>query len=181
MSRSVLARLTGSVVLAMTVSAGLATPAGAHVAFASPEVTAGGRGSAALRVGHGCNGSPTTEIAVTIPDGVTRVTPRALAGWTVTIEKRQLDVPVLINGFEVREVVSRIIWSGGSLPDDVYEEFDFRFTAPDTPGTVIYFPVEQKCQQGSWSWSSIPGPGERWEEMDTPAPFFRILPKPVTQ
>jgi periplasmic copper chaperone A len=151
----------------------------AHVVFAVPEVTAGGRATASLRIGHGCEGTATRSIAITMPEGVSRVTPRALAGWTVTIEKRRLDRPVMQHGFEVNEVVSRLVWTGGNVPDDLYEEFEFRFTAPETPGETLYFPVEQICERGSWNWVSIPGPTERWEDMNTPAPFFRILPRPV--
>jgi uncharacterized protein YcnI len=165
-----------TLIVALGVFAGVSAPAGAHVVFANPEVVAGGRATAALRIGHGCEGTATTSIAVTIPEGVTRVSPRALAGWTITIETRQLERPVMQHGFEVNEVVSRIVWSGGSVPDDNYEEFEFRFSAPDTPNQTIYFPVEQRCERGAWNWTSIPAAGDRWEDMDTPAPFFRILP-----
>lgn len=165
--------------LALFGTALMAQSAQAHVVFANPQTTVGARTTAALLITHGCEGTPTNSVAITIPDGVTRVAPRELAGWTIKIEKRRLTVPIMQHGFEVNEVISRIIWSGGRVGDDNFQEFEFRFSAPNNPIEKLYFPVEQRCVRGATNWNSIPAPGEVWEEMATPAPFIAILPAPT--
>jgi periplasmic copper chaperone A len=154
----------------------VATPSFAHVVFTNPEVVAGQRSSAGLIITHGCNGTPTTRISITIPEGVTRVLPRALAGWRVSVEKRPLATPIMLHGERVTEVTSKITWSGGSLEDGSYEEFDFRYSAPNAAGQTLYFPVEQLCQTGSYSWSKVPAAGQSWGSLDTPAPFIKVIP-----
>jgi periplasmic copper chaperone A len=156
----------------------LAISAQAHVVFDVNQVPAGQLSLGALRVSHGCNGSPTTRIEVTLPDGVTRVVPRALSGWTISTQTRKLAAPITLHGQQVSEVTSKIIWSGGGLPDNLYEQFEFRYQAPMTAGRVLYFPVEQTCANGATSWSNIPRTGQRWEELATPAPFITIMPSP---
>jgi periplasmic copper chaperone A len=148
----------------------------AHVVFDVNQVGAGQLSLGALRVSHGCNGTPTTRIEVTIPEGVTRVVPRALSGWTISTQTRKLAVPITLHGQQVSEVTSKINWSGGGLPDNLYEQFEFRFQAPMAAGRVMYFPVEQTCITGATSWSNIPRTGQRWEEVATPAPFITIMP-----
>lgn len=151
-------------------------PAHAHAVFTNPQVIAGERSDAGLIITHGCDGSPTTSVTIAIPEGVTRVLPRALAGWTVSVEKRPLATPVMLHGERVTEVTSKITWSGGRLNDALYEEFDFRYSAPNTPGQTLYFPAEQRCEVGSISWSKIPATGQAWGSLDTPAPFIKVLP-----
>lgn len=117
----------------------------AHVVFNSDTATAGEFHTAQMRITHGCGGNPTTSITVTIPEGVTRVTPRALTGWTVEVGMRKLDPPVKLHGFEVDETVGSLTWSGGSFPDHAYEQFEFRMMTSNTEGQILRFPVHQKC------------------------------------
>jgi periplasmic copper chaperone A len=161
--------LSAGVVLAL-----LASSAHSHVVFDVPKTGAGELTLAALRVSHGCDGSPTKQIEVTIPEGVTRVIPRAASGWTVSTQTRRLATPITLHGRQVSEVTSKIIWTGGQLPDLLYEEFEFRFAAPRAPGQVLYFPVQQTCEQGSTNWQAVPRAGQKWEDLTNPAPFIAI-------
>lgn len=146
----------------------------AHVVMSNPQILAGQRGETGLIITHGCNGLPTTSVSVSIPEGVTRVLPRALAGWNVRVEKRRLETPILLHGETVTEVTSKITWSGGQLEDALYQSFEFRYSAPDAPGQTLYFPTEQKCEVGGYSWSKVPALGQAWASLDTPAPFVKI-------
>jgi len=147
-----------------------------HVVFNEIEAKAGAFQTAQMRITHGCSGNPTTSITVTIPDGVTRVTPRAMTGWTVEVGKRKLDKPVMLHGFEVDETVGSLTWSGGSFPDHTYEQFEFRMMMPKTDGAILHFPVHQKCKQGEIMWNEIPEPGQNPYELDEPAPFIKVIP-----
>ena len=149
----------------------------AHVVFNADTAKAGDFHTAQMRITHGCGGNPTTSITVTIPEGVTRVTPRALTGWTVEIEMRKLGTPVMLHGFEEDETVESLTWSGGSFPDHAYEQFEFRMMTPKAEGQVLRFPVHQKCTDGEIIWDDIPEPDQNPYELDEPAPFFTVTPK----
>jgi periplasmic copper chaperone A len=45
-------------------------------------------------VPHGCGASPTTEVRVKIPEGITILVPEERAGWRTTVKTRKLDKPI---------------------------------------------------------------------------------------
>ncbi len=52
------------------------------------------------------------------------------------------------HGQQLSDGVKEIVWSGGKLPDDFYDEFVFAgFLASDLPGGPLYFPVTQECEK----------------------------------
>lgn len=166
----------------MSLGAGLAAIAGlsasAHVVFNEDEASAGSFHTAQLRVMHGCDGQPTDTVRITIPDGVTRVTPRVVPGWTVSVETRKLETPIVLHGFEVDEVVDTLVWTGGSFPDFSYEQFEFRAMMPDEPGRRLDFAVRQSCSDLNLDWDDIAAEDKNPWTLDEPAPFIRLLPQP---
>lgn len=74
-------RLSTATALAAVVVLGAAAPAAAHVAAAS--TAAGAVTVLTVTVPHGCKGSPTTAVTISIPAGVTAVTPKPSASWAV--------------------------------------------------------------------------------------------------
>ena len=77
------------------------------------------------------------------------------------------------------EGVKEVVWSGGKLPDDNYDEFVLStfLTVSLKPGTTLYFPVVQECEQGISRWIEIPQEGKH-AEGKSPAPGVKLLPKP---
>ena len=53
-----------------------ATPAMAHVVIGNPQAKAGSTFIAGFRVSHGCAGSPTTTITVTVPKSIITARPQ---------------------------------------------------------------------------------------------------------
>lgn len=166
-------------ILASLVTSISASVAMGHVVFNADEAKAGQFHTSQLRVMHGCEGQPTDKVRITIPEGVTRVTPRAITGWDVSVTTRKLETPILLHGFEVDEVVDALIWTGGSFPDFAYEQFEFRAMMPDEPGRRLDFTVQQSCGEDVLNWDDIAKEGENPWAMDEPAPFIRLLPKPA--
>lgn len=163
-------------VLALAVSTALlASAAEAHVVFNDMEAVAGDFHTAQLRVMHGCDGAPTTKVRIEMPDGVTRVTPRVVPGWTVDVEMKTLDEPILLHGFEVTETVGALTWSGGSFPDYAYEQFEFRVMMPEASGARLDFPVRQFCDEASLHWDDIAEDSEDPWTLEEPAPFIRLV------
>lgn len=153
--------------------------ASAHVTLETQETTAGGAYKGVLRIGHGCEGSPTVKVTVRIPEGVISVKPMPHAGWTVATTKGAYAKPYDYYGTALTEGVTEITWSGGSLPDDFYDEFTLRgYVTPDLAGTTIYFPVVQECETGAERWIEIPEAGKTADDYESPAAVLNVLPKP---
>ena len=66
----------------------IAIPAAAHVDIVDGgAVVGGGHGTQiTFRVPHGCDGAATDTLEVKIPEGVTSVQPKLMAGWTIETE-----------------------------------------------------------------------------------------------
>ena len=141
----------------------------------SPPVSPAGFSQSNVRVPHGCNGTDTTSVQVTIPAGLSSVKPTKVAGWTLTMTTRPLAVPIKSeSGADITTEVDKITWSGGSLPDNQYQDFGITFRVPPSQdGTKFYFPVLQTCITGFNNWSMIPtGDGAK---LSYPAPAFTVM------
>ena len=157
-----------------------ATTASAHITLENQEAPVASTYKAVFRVGHGCEGKPTIKIRVQIPEGVIAVKPQPKTGWTIEKVKGKYGKSYDYYGTPTTEGVKEIVWSGGSLADDEYDEFVLRayLTGDLKPGTVLYFPVVQECPDGAAErWIEIPADGKVADDYETPAPGVKLLPK----
>lgn len=176
MKTRVVARITAAVGTAGIALAISAVPAGAHIGTSEDSVAAGASLALGLTVGHGCDGSPTTELAIQIPEGINNATPFAHPGWTPAMEIETLTTPVTsAHGEEVTERVAVITFTatpGNELTDGIRDTFHVNFTAPDTPGETLFFKTVQTCEAGSTAWiEEYDGEGE---EPESPAPSIAV-------
>jgi uncharacterized protein YcnI len=150
----------------------------AHITLEQQQAKAGSTYKAVLRLGHGCEGSPTTTVRVQIPDGVINVKPMPKPGWELATKVEPYAEPMAYRDTMLTEGVREITWSGGSLPDAWYDEFVFRGQLPDgEPGTVIYFPTVQECPGGGvHRWIEIPAEGKTRDDYEEPAPQLTLTP-----
>ena len=161
---------------AATLVLAAASPAHAHAVIAEMSVDAGTVSAVTIRIAHGCGTSPTVSVEVSIPEGVLRVFPRHSTDWLVETHVRALDEPAQPpSGPPVTELVERVTWSGGSLPDGLFEEFQLLVQVPDEPGRMLRFKTKQVCDDGEIDWAEIPeSEDQNPYELDQPAPFVRI-------
>ena len=155
-------RLLGA---AAIIVAGLAvaSPAFAHIDPDPTDAQAGSEVSVGFTVQHGCDGSPTVQLDMCLPDGVSAPTAEPPDGWT---------------GQVVDNVVT---FEGGPLPDDKELTFRVRMILPATPDTTIYFPFVQRCEVGEIRWIDIPS-DDSGAELDEPAPAMQLFgPVATTQ
>lgn len=147
-------------------AAGLATAAlvlvapataGAHVHVVPGSTAAGATTELAFSFSHGCEGSPTTAVEVTMPQEVAAVALIANPGWDVASE--------LVDG--ARTVV---FTADEPMPDGVRETLEVEVTLPEgaADGTVLAFPALQVCETGETLW------GDADPESETPAPAITI-------
>jgi periplasmic copper chaperone A len=141
--------------LATTMLCALAVTAQAHIVIDNPVATTGAYQKLTFKVGHGCDGSATTSIKITVPDGVLGAKPQPKTGWTINTVTSPLKVPVTSHGKTITSDVSEITWSGGNLPDAYYDEFSIHVKLPTTAGK-LYFKVNQLCEKGRNDWVEIP-------------------------
>jgi uncharacterized protein YcnI len=133
---------------------------------------------AVLRVGHGCDGSPTTGMQVTIPDGFTGAQPMPKPGWTLSTKVGKLVEPYTSHGKTFTEGVQEITWTANgpenALPADFYDEFILRGTTPAKPGAV-WFKVVQSCAKGVNAWVEVPASGTSTKGLKSPAALLELL------
>lgn len=164
-------------IAACAISAG-ATVSFSHVVLQDGAAAAGASYRATFRVGHGCNGSATTGITVTIPPGFNGAQPMPKAGWTVTTTTGKLEQPYQSHGKTFTDGVLEISWTAkdaeNALPDAFYDEFVLRGTTPGKPG-ALWFKVVQTCEKGSNAWVEVPASGTSTQGLKSPAALLEIL------
>ena len=140
----------------------LSTAAQAHVVLEQKEAEAGSVYKAVFKVGHGCEGSATKQIVVTVPAGLRGAKPTHKAGWTLGRSG------------------SEISWTARSaddfLQDDWYDEFVLRGTLPEQAGE-LWFKVRQVCEKGEANWADVPADGITTKGMKSPAAHMTVTPK----
>jgi periplasmic copper chaperone A len=171
------------IAFAVTALAALAaSPAAAHVTLEKRQAPVGSYYKAVFAVPHGCAGSPTVKLRVQIPEGVIGIKPMPKAGWTIETVKGKYAADYEFHGGKISEGVKEVVWTGGKLGDDNFDEFVFSsyLTAGLKPDTTLYFPVVQECEQGVSRWIDIPseGHGGHGHDSKTPAPGLKLIAKP---
>ncbi|MET3793893.1 YcnI family copper-binding membrane protein [Aquamicrobium terrae] len=167
-------------VLSAALVLGALVPAAAHVTLEKGEAPAGSTYKAVFRVPHGCEGAPTNVVRVQIPEGVISVKPMPKPGWTLEKVRGTYEKAYDYYGTPTSEGVKEVIWKGGNLGDDEYDEFVLRgFLTPDLKvGETVYFPVVQECPEGKVErWIEIPAAGQSSDDLELPAPGVKLLEK----
>ncbi|MEA2939910.1 MAG: periplasmic copper chaperone [Bradyrhizobium sp.] len=161
-------------------AAATASSAEAHITLENRQATPGSYFKAVFAVPHGCAGSPTIKIRVRIPDGVIAVKPMPKPGWTLETVKGKYSTSYELHGATITEGVKEVVWSGGRLADDNYDEFVLAsfLTGSLKPNSTLYFPVVQECEQGTSRWIEIPQEGKPAHDTKSPAPGIKLMPKP---
>jgi hypothetical protein len=165
-------------VAALGAIVGVCTAAHAHVSLETKQAKAGGSYKAVFGIPHGCEGQPTTEVSIEIPEGVIGVKPMPKPGWTLALEKGPYARTYKFHHGETKsDGVKRVTWSGGSLPDDYFDQFVLStFIAGELPpDTRLYFPVTQKCASGDLRWSEVPAEGQDAHDLQHPAPSLALV------
>ena len=157
-----------------------ATAALAHATLERGEAPVGSTYKAVIRVPHGCQGKPTNVVRVRIPEGMYAVKPMPKAGWDLEKVIGPYERAYNNHGTEVTEGVKEVVWSGGNLLDDEYDEFVVRGTLwSGLPvGETIWFLVVQECPDGAAErWIEIPAEGQASGDLAKPALALKLLPK----
>jgi periplasmic copper chaperone A len=134
MRRTVRRRLTvlGTVVVTLVV---LAPIAAAHIEPDPSRVEPGATATVAFTVEHGCDESPTVELAFKVPKTVKTKTvePEPKDGWETNLDGRT------------------VTFTGGPLDAETEDSFSITFTAPKKT-TTLKWKIVQTCDEGTIRW-----------------------------
>jgi uncharacterized protein YcnI len=148
----------------LTLALGAPLAASAHVHVDPETAAAGATETITFSFAHGCDGSPTTALAIDIPDGVANATPVVQGGWTIT---RELGT----NGVPTRVVYTPDTPVEDGLKASVAMDVLFAESAADS---ALAFPVTQTCAVGETAWTQIAADDQDPEELDAPAPVVTV-------
>lgn len=158
----------------------LAAPAGAHVTPDKDEVPNESYETVTLSVGHGCEESPTNELTVQIPEGLSNISPEVKPGWEIEKVEEELDEPLEgPHGEEITEQVTEVVFTaddGNELPDGYRDTFTLGFRTTFTePGDYLFFKTIQTCPDGENAWIEeyVEGVTEG-EEPEEPSPVMLV-------
>ncbi len=157
---------------------GICTGASAHVALEAKEAKVGAGYKAVFGVPHGCEGSPTTEVTIDIPEGVIGVKPMPKSGWKLALQKgKYVQSYAFHHGAKKSEGVKQVTWSGGELPDEYFDQFVLStYIAGElAPGSKLTFPVTQKCANGELHWNEVAAAGQDAHSLEHPAPQLELV------
>ncbi|MDB5541168.1 MAG: hypothetical protein JWQ89_2895 [Devosia sp.] len=151
----------------------LCAPAFAHVTLEVQEAGIGSTYKAVVRIPHGCGSEATNTVRIQIPEGFFNVKPMPKPGWDLKTVTGPYEHSYDDFGTPVTEGVKEIVWSGGNLPNEWYDEFVFRgtFATSLKPGP-FYFPTIQECANGEEAWIELKG----GEDAEKPAPMVKLVP-----
>jgi uncharacterized protein YcnI len=154
-----------------------ASPAWAHVTVSPDEASAGSFTTLSFKVPNESDSATTTKVEVGFPSdpAIADASVQPVPGWTVKVNKAQLETPVTTDdGETLDEYVSSITWTaqGDGLGNGEFQIFLVSVGLPDEPGTLT-FPALQTYSDGDVvRWVDPTGPDA--PEAEHPAPTVTL-------
>jgi uncharacterized protein YcnI len=144
--------------LGLALSAPLA--ASAHVELEASSTAPAALSVLTFAVGHGCEGSATTALAIRFPADVRAVKPTLAPGWSIAEQ-------------EAADGTTVTYTADTPLPDALRATVQVEALLPvdGAAGDVVAFPTLQTCVEGSTDWAETPAAGA---EPDHPAPTVTL-------
>lgn len=151
--------------------------ASAHVGIDPTSTAAGSSTLLTMSVPHGCNGSPTTKVAISLPSEITDATPTVNPNWTLDKVTEKLDAPQkTADGATITQRTSAIVYTA-KTPLDAHQRDAFVLSLKlpaDAAGKSLYFPTLQTCEQGQTDWKEMPAAGADHDSVKLPAPSVTV-------
>ena len=147
----------------------------AHASLSPSETTNGTTVKVAIAIPHGCDGAATDTVIVKLPEGFVSAKPQVKTGWALDITKGDYQKTYSVHGSDVTSGALEVKWSGGSVPDDAFDEFVIRGTVQGLDaGGNLPFVVTQLCGTASVIWDQIAAEGQDAHSLEHPAPFLKV-------
>lgn len=154
-----------TIIAALAVGLVVAAPAAAQAHVGVSPDTLGPEDSAVLTFSftHGCDDSPTTALRITMPEGLTSVSPTVDALWGVAVDRAD-------NG-----LVSAVTYTATTpIPHDLRGAVTMAVRLGEDAPEQLAFPVEQQCETGATEWVEIAEDGQDPHDLESPAPVVTV-------
>ncbi|NUP58874.1 MAG: YcnI family protein [Pseudarthrobacter sp.] len=150
--------------------------ASAHVGVTPDKTDAGSYALLTFGIPHGCDTSPTTKVAITLPPELNDAQPTVNPNWTVEKVTEQLAEPrKLADGSSITKRTSQIVYTAKTpLSPELRDALVLSVHLPDAAGTTLNFPTLQTCESGQTDWSEIAADGQDPHSLKAPAPAMTI-------
>lgn len=147
----------------------------AHVTAEPQDVLAESYQKLTFKVTHGCEGSATKTVIISIPEALHGAKPMPKPGWEISLEIEPLDLPYESHGRLIKQEVRKITWQGGLLANEHFDEFAIHVRTSAQTGQIA-IPVTQICESGRLDWNEVVTPEKSRDMLETPAPVINVLP-----
>ena len=166
------AAAAGSAALLLAAAGG----ASAHVGVTPDKTDAGAYALLTFGIPHGCDSSPTTKVAITLPQELNDAQPTVNPNWTAEKVTEQFAEPrKLPDGSSITKRTSQIVYTAKTpLSPELRDALVLSVHLPDTAGTTLHFPTLQTCESGETDWSQVAADGQDPHDLKSPAPSITI-------
>jgi periplasmic copper chaperone A len=152
-------------------------PALAHVTVDPDTAEAGGYAKLAFRVPNERDDASTTRVEVVFPQDAPlgHASVKPIPGWTSTTTMKKLAEPIMSGDSEITEVVSSIVWKGGSIRAGEFQEFEVSAgRLPEGEATLAFKALQTYSSGEVVRWIELPVAAG--EEPENPAPMLTVAP-----
>jgi uncharacterized protein YcnI len=171
-------RTLGGVGLAAGLVVGLALPASAHVTLHSSEATQGGSDAlVSIRVPNEEDNATTTALEVDLPADtpLIGVLVQPTPGWQFQVTTSKLPTPVTTDDGTITDYVSKIVWTGGSIPVGGYQDFNIDVSSLPKVASIELKALQTYSNGDIVRWIDAPAaPGQ--PDPPHPAPTLALAP-----
>ncbi|HUR03226.1 MAG TPA: YcnI family protein [Nonomuraea sp.] len=162
---------------ATAITAGLALPALAHVTINPGTAEQGGFSKVAFRVPNERDDASTVKVEVSFPTDhpLAFVSVKPVPGWSVKVTEGKLPKPVKTEYGELKEAVTKVVWSGGKIGKGEFQEFEVSMGQLPEDTDQLTFPTTQTYTGGDVvKWADAPKADG--SEAEHPVPTLKLTP-----
>ncbi|OCC11638.1 YcnI family protein [Streptomyces sp. PTY087I2] len=156
----------------------IAGPAAAHVSVQPVgEAAKGGYATLNFKVPNERDQASTVKLEVNFPADhpLSSVTPQAVPGWKIKIDKSKLDKPLEVHGRKITEAVSKVTWTAddSEIAPGYFQQFPVSVGAlPEDADQLVFKAIQTYDNKEVVRW--IEEPTEGGDEPDSPAPVLKL-------
>ncbi|GAA3011735.1 YcnI family copper-binding membrane protein [Streptomyces fulvorobeus] len=155
-----------------------AGPAAAHVSVQPQgEAAKGGYATVNFKVPNERDNASTVKLEVSFPADhpLSSVSPQAVPGWKIKVDKTALDKPLDVHGKKITEAVSKVTWTsdGSKIAPGYFQQFPLSVgRLPEDADQLVFKALQTYDNKEVVRW--IEEPAADGEEPESPAPVLKL-------
>ncbi|MFD3655999.1 YcnI family protein [Streptomyces sp. NPDC058620] len=153
-------------------------PAAAHVSVQPQgEAAKGGYATINFKVPNERDNASTVKLEVNFPTEhpLSSVSPQAVPGWKIKVDKTKLDKPLDVHGKKITEAVSKVTWTsdGSQIDPGYFQQFPLSVgQLPEDADQLVFKALQTYDNKEVVRW--IEEPAADGEEPESPAPVLKL-------